>query len=187
VAAALELDVQPVADTVATSGPEAQPDTRATPDVGTVDTAPAQTPDTLAPVQTDVQIVVDALPAQPDTMRVPGAEAGREAGPEVAQFASFASCTYRAVRVEVAKQGVYCGQYPQLGPQGGIMCYTGCTVESTMTDLGTLTKVAGTPPIDIPPTVDCLSVIDDFATSGSTNSRAGLCFETAATCATVCK
>ena len=56
-----------------------------------------------------------------------------------------------------------------------------------MTDLGTLTNVVGTPSIDVLPTVDCLSVIDDFATSGSTNSRAGLCFETAATCATVCK
>jgi hypothetical protein len=178
-------DVQASVDTLVIPGPEAQPDTRPAPDVG-VAMGPEVSLDTLPPVQADVQISVDALPAQPDTMRALGPEAGREAGPEVAQLSSFTSCTYRAVRVEVAKQGVYCGQYPQIGPQGGIVCYTGCTVESTMTDLGTLTNVSGTPPIDVPPTVDCMSVIDDFATSGSTNSRAGLCFQTTATCATVC-
>jgi hypothetical protein len=72
VAAALELDVQPVADTVATSGPEAQPDTRATPDVGVVTGPEAGS------------LVPDASSDMaPDVGGSVGPEVGREAGVEV--------------------------------------------------------------------------------------------------------
>jgi hypothetical protein len=179
VAAVSPPDTRPAVDTLVVTGPEAQTDTRPATDVG-VATGSEVSLDTLPPVQPDVQIAVDVLSAQPDTMRVPGPEAGREAGPEVANMASFPRCTYGAQPVLIAKAGVYCGRYPELGPNGTIACYTGCKMEKVD---GVLTAATN---LDSTSAGYCTTSIDDFATSGSANTRNGLCFDAAATCATVC-
>jgi len=162
-----------VVDYISEAGPELVQGTDADPDVDLTAILDAQAPD-LAP---DASQAVDLLPEVSPAART---EVSLEATPpDVA--VSFSACLYLGTRVGVMKAGTYCGRYPQLGPSGTILCYVGCTVESIS---------GGTPPANAKAdaTTDgyCSSNVDDYASSGSTLTRLGLCFETAATCATTC-
>ncbi len=154
-------------------------------------------------------VCMDTRPATPPPLpdsgqtssREAGAESGPEAQPEVGGEAdvvsplpivvlsSFSSCFYRSQMVEVMKAGTYCGRYPQLGPQGTISCYTGCTVESALAMVsGKETIITAYPDSAFDANAEgyCLSNVDDYAASGSTLNRDGLCFANATTCVDLC-
>ena len=133
-------------------------------------------------------------PPLPDSGQTSSREAGPESGPEaqpevgseagpVVPPLSFPNCFYRLQMVEVMKAGTYCGRYPQLGPQGTISCYTGCTVESTV---GNVLTPYPDSPFDANAAGYCMCNVDNYATSGSTLNRDGLCFANATTCVDLC-
>lgn len=151
------------------------------------DTMPV-VPDALVPPH-DAQQAPDLLP---DSLAIvdssPAREAGRETTPDTVKL-SFPSCTFGGQTVEVAKYGTNCGRYPQLGPNGTISCYVGCTVETTWTcapDCKTMTAPVGAKP-DTTTQGYCSANIDDFAISGSKTTRLGLCFADDAACSSVCQ
>lgn len=143
------------------------------------DTRPADS-STVRPETGPEAILVDTRPPVEAAAEVP---AGRDViAPAEGSGLSFPSCTYQTQAVAIMKAGAMCGRYPKLGPNGTILCFSGCTVEL----LWSGTKPAGGARADATAAGYCAANVDDYALSGSTNPRLGLCFADAGACATVC-